>query len=91
MRWVLITMIILGVALIALSLLGQTGAFYFWHDAEIELRRVAAQFGESAQRNIETVAFQHQPRPTYWFAIRLAGVAVIVTAAVGLWLQRRRV
>jgi hypothetical protein len=90
MRLVLITIIGLGIALIALSFLGQSSAFYFWRDGEIELRRVAAPFGESGQRSVETVAFQHMPQAAYWFAIRLIGVAVIGTGIVGLWIRRRQ-
>ena len=90
MRWILITIICLGVAPVVLSLLGQSSAFYLWRSQEVELGRAAAQFGESAEQSIRAVAFQHMPRGTYWFAIRLSGVAVIAAAALGLWIRRRR-
>ena len=90
MRWILIIILSLGVALVVLSLLGQSSSFYLWRGQEVELARAAAQFEESAQQSIRAVAFQHMPRGTYWFAIRLSGIAVIATAAVGLWMQRRR-
>jgi hypothetical protein len=90
MRWVLITIIALGATLVVLSLIGQSSAFYFWRDGEIELRQIASQFGESGQQKIETVAYQHMPKSVYWFAVRLSGIAVVAAAAIGLWVQRRQ-
>jgi len=90
MRWPLVTIAILGLAIIVISLIGQSDAFYMWLGAGGELRNLDLPGGETVKRSIDKVVFQHYPPSGYWAAIRISGGGIIGVALIGLRIEWKK-
>ena len=88
MRPVLIVTIALAAAVFVYTFLGQSAAFYRWHNGSMEVRKFLPS-DPTAAKDFESRIWHSSPRWHEWVVIRLLSGALLVTASVGICIERR--
>ena len=90
MRTVLTFISVLALAVLVFTFLGQSAAFYRWHNTSMDLRRYRHSAGQGAESEFERLINQSYPRWQEWAVIRGLSGGVLLTALAGFWIERRR-